>query len=317
MGILDSKSRILDTILTLEGRRQIADGKLKVEWVSLSDSFTFYESDLVSGSTDATQRLFFEASHSPQDQITFEADDSGKLQSFKNTTEYDFKSGKLIKNNDNSLYYNNDFTIVEDETFVSLAKDLLKSSLDNFKNLQLLKTKDKLFEENEFDLGPKDVKFYITDTNPIKDVREQSTSVNTLESFFEDKKLKHIDNFQYLPPVIRNGDSLEPMGDYPVLGPVKGMTYQDLKKELYDVEKDGRCKVINFDPTSNDNKIMLQLFELNKNNIVKLDVIRFGEFNDQEDDNFPKKKVFFLGKILKDDYSNYTFVHIFTLVLER
>jgi hypothetical protein len=73
MGILDSKSRILDTILTLEGRRQIADGKLKVEWVSLSDSFTFYESDLVSGSTDATQRLFFEASHSPQDQITFEA----------------------------------------------------------------------------------------------------------------------------------------------------------------------------------------------------------------------------------------------------
>jgi hypothetical protein len=151
MGILDSKSRILDTILTLEGRRQIADGKLKVEWVSLSDSFTFYESDLVSGSTDATQRLFFEASHSPQDQITFEADDSGKLQSFKNTTEYDFKSGKLIKNNDNSLYYNNDFTIVEDETFVSLAKDLLKSSLDNFKNLQLLKTKDKLFEENEFD----------------------------------------------------------------------------------------------------------------------------------------------------------------------
>jgi hypothetical protein len=66
-------------------------------------------------------------------------------------------------------------------------------------------------------LGPKDVKFYITDTNPIRDVREQSTSVNTLESFFEDKKLKHIDNFQYLPPVIRNGDSLEPMGDYPVL----------------------------------------------------------------------------------------------------
>ena len=42
-GILNSKTRILDTILTLEGRRQLADGDFQVKYVSFTDGSSFYQ----------------------------------------------------------------------------------------------------------------------------------------------------------------------------------------------------------------------------------------------------------------------------------
>ena len=42
-GILDNKERIIDSIVTLEGRRQVIGGKLKVEFASFSDRYTFYQ----------------------------------------------------------------------------------------------------------------------------------------------------------------------------------------------------------------------------------------------------------------------------------
>jgi hypothetical protein len=87
-GILDNKSRVLDTILTNEGKRQIARGDLKVEYISYSDVGTYYAKDLISGSADASSRLYFEQCSLPQDQITFEADDSGNIKPFNNDPEF-------------------------------------------------------------------------------------------------------------------------------------------------------------------------------------------------------------------------------------
>jgi hypothetical protein len=78
-GILDPKSRIMDVLLTEEGRRQLANGSIRIEYASFSDSSTFYEMDILSGSSDPSNRLFFECSSSPYDQITFETDDGGLL----------------------------------------------------------------------------------------------------------------------------------------------------------------------------------------------------------------------------------------------
>ena len=85
-GILDSKSRVLDTIVTSLGRQQIADGKLNIRYVSFTDALTFYKADLVSGTQDATRRIYLESCNLPQDQITFEADDCGKIMPFGNAT---------------------------------------------------------------------------------------------------------------------------------------------------------------------------------------------------------------------------------------
>ena len=78
-GILDKKTRILDIVITPEGRRQMHDGEFKPVFASFTDNGTFYEEDIASGSSDATERIFFESYGLPIDKITFEVDDSGVL----------------------------------------------------------------------------------------------------------------------------------------------------------------------------------------------------------------------------------------------
>ena len=78
-GILDSKTRILDFVLTDEGRRQVAKQKLNMSFASFTDGSTFYESDIASGSSDATVRLYLESLSSiRKDQISVITDDDGR-----------------------------------------------------------------------------------------------------------------------------------------------------------------------------------------------------------------------------------------------
>ena len=72
-GILDSKTRVLDSLITLEGRKQLMNGGMNIKYVSFTDGSVVYKEDLFnSGSSDdATQRIQFEASNLPQDQISF------------------------------------------------------------------------------------------------------------------------------------------------------------------------------------------------------------------------------------------------------
>ena len=77
-GILDNKKRIMDVVITQEGKRQMANGDIRIQFASFTDKHTYYEADVVSGSSDAQGRLYFEASSLPFDQITFETDDSGQ-----------------------------------------------------------------------------------------------------------------------------------------------------------------------------------------------------------------------------------------------
>ena len=62
MGILDSKQRFVDTVITAEGRRQLASGDFKVEFATFTDSDTFYEkSGSQSVSADLSSRIQLEA----------------------------------------------------------------------------------------------------------------------------------------------------------------------------------------------------------------------------------------------------------------
>ncbi len=327
MGILDSKTRIMDTLITQEGRKQIASAKLKVEWVSFSDASTFYEADAISGSSDATSRLYLEACSLPQDQITFEADDSGRLAPFKNDKNLSLMHGKIFSS---SMIltgaFDQDMQLIENDQFASFATTLLSSSLDNFKNNYPITTTDFVFDETVFAIGPKTISYIITDEIPKPDPRTYSANVNHLESFFQDRRLSHIDNFMYLPPISKLQDTrLNPtkpddvkdyrLGDYPNIGQARKFTYEDFESEFSSYEKMGYCKTIKFDPTSRNNKIMMQFFEIGKNEISKLDVIDFGKHS-TDDAVFSSKRVFFAGKVIEDDNGNHTFLHVFTLVME-
>ena len=66
-GILDQKTRVMDFILTDEGRRQIRDGDLRISFASFSDLGAFYTEESDGVASDAGARIYFEASSRHQD----------------------------------------------------------------------------------------------------------------------------------------------------------------------------------------------------------------------------------------------------------
>lgn len=203
-GILNSKTRVMDTIVTLQGRRQLAAGGLNIAYVSFSDATTFYSADEVSGSTDASSRLYLEACNLPQDMLTFTADDSGRLLPFTPSTgswspDYIMKSGQLLSGSGA-----NGYTTVVGSTFASESERLCASSLQNFKNLYIIGSRDSLLEDDEgaaFGLSSTTVTFNVDDKVPLGDPARQSANINEMESLFNDPRCSRLPNFRFLPPL--------------------------------------------------------------------------------------------------------------------
>ena len=302
-GILDNKSRILDSIVTLEGRRQVVGGKLKIAFASFSDRFTFYEADIASGSTDASERVFFEAVSLPQDQVTFEADDSGRLLSFDGRNFVKTKRGKPVVSG----------SFLTDKTqFASTANTLLSSSVDNFKELRSIGSDEFFRDDKNFVISDNNISFTITDERPIRSDDIQSISVNKAESFFSDKRLSHIKNFKFLPP--RNKKTIiDPEGS--ILGEFRPLSQPEILSidELMEGLSGRDSHTIYFSETSRLNNLFSQFFEITGNDIRKLDVIDFGLFPVE---NGESVHVFFVGKIFVDKIRGSTFINIFTLIFE-
>ena len=344
-GILDNKSRVIDAILTSEGRRQMADGNFVVKYATFTDRSVVYQLDEDEGHVDPTNKIYIEAFNSPYDQITFEADDSGKLKPFRQHSSIGitedigdatgsvawkaFVDGK-IKSRIQKFATDGTYTGGFSESalfgsdFASQLEGLLTSSIDNFQNLMILGTADPLFEDYNFALNTNKVSFTVRSSSETQQM-VSPTSVNTIDALFNDEKLRNVDNFRYLPPIKKPGFSIDKtdieslrqnnllLGDYPPWGPTEKLSFSDISKELKKYEEDS--KTISFDPTSRDNDIVAQFFEINNNEAKKLDVIDYGKVNDN---TFNPKAVthhvFFIGKVLTDETGSNCFIHLFTLV---
>ena len=312
-GILDKKSRVLDTIVTLEGRRQLFDGKLRVKFASFTDGDTFYQADAVSGSSDPSKSIMFEATSMPQDQVTFEADDSGQLRPTRRASVGVIGTKVLgsgsIQGQSGSLVF------ITGSEFSSTADALLDTSIDAFRRLQIIGTRDFFFgEDTQFTVSPNVTTFSITDRQPLERGAIKDVNVDDIENLMQDKRLAHLPNFQYLPPINRP-DALNPegsaLGDYPRIGQASELTFEELERDLSILEEHS----INFTETSAANNIVAQFFEKRTDGLRKLDAIDFGEFVTADSD-FPNKHVFFLGKLFIDSFGAHTFVNMFTLIFE-
>jgi hypothetical protein len=319
----------MDTIVTLEGRRQIASAKLKVEYVSFTDSSTFYKADLVSGSQDASERIYLEQCHLPQDQIAFEADDSGRLQPFRNGSGIAIKDGQILEYSFNALTAsvltgsNQNMRILRGDEFASTAGTLLASSIDNFNKLRLIGTRDLLFEDDGFAVGNKKIEFVIHNDRPLPDATTHVAHLNHMESLYQDVRLSNVANFKYLPPINKIDDrginkkdhrdtSRYHLGNYQPWGRshLIGLSPHQLEYELDHYHRMGYSKTITFEPTSIKNRLMCQFFEVNFSVMKKLDIIDYGWYQYQGS----RRHAFFAGKVLNDENGNHTFVHLFTLV---
>lgn len=313
MGILNSKQRVLDTIITTEGRRQASTGKMKIEYVSFSDAGAIYALDtLISGGPDFTSRLTFEAGNLPQDSLVFETDDSGKLLTnfISGDAGYNVIAGQIYSGS------NTDMVMVSGSQFASLSSALLSSSLDNFKKLSILGSPDPLnLNYNDFIIYPDIAEFTITETKPIANSEMQIGNVDQIESLFYDKRLSHIPNFKFLPPVnqLRYGNSVPtPLGDYTNINQKPILQFSDIQEELDTLEQSGFKKTIQILKSSVQTNLLGQFFEISDNTVKKLDVIDFGDF--PPDRNGIVRHVFFVGKVFEDGYGFSTFVNLFNLI---
>ena len=338
-GFLDKKSRFLDTIVTTEGRKQIAFGKMQAEFYSFSDSGTFYELNTSpSGSVDASKRLYLEASNLPQDLISFESDDSGKLINFKNSDNF-VRNGKIISisTGSNGLL-GNSYDVAENDIFTGKANELLSGSLDSFKKCYILGSPD-VFNENrdQFILGTQKISFTISDESPFESLEGNSKgNIESTDGLFVDSKLSHLPNFQYLPPVNKQRpgeNTLDVLGNYPNISQKPKTTFQDVLKEIKEYQDKGFSKEVIFEETSTSNNIFCQFFEIGGNEIIKLDVIDFGVFTEIQNDGTQSertsqgkditnrvktnKHVFFAGKVFTDSNGIHKFINLFTLVFEN
>lgn len=343
-GILSPKERVMDTLITEEGRRQIAFGKLKAEYYSFSDRGAFYkvtdQFDSGSFSQNNTVHFALESCNLPQDQIVFESDDSGKLQVREFLT---IGSSSLRVFNGQILSASNltnvQFVSGGTELFFELATNILSGSLQNFKKQFILGSPD-LVNPNfdDFIISNNDINFIVTDERPIASPTNggtQQANINNIESLFSDKKLSHLPNFQYLPPKNKRKIGQQvgtPLGIYPRIGQAAYTTYEDIKKEISELEKIGFVETIEFKESSRENRLLCQFFEIGSDAVAKLDIIDFGIFTVTAEDILNKvsdfdiqkaelegrqistKHVYFAGKMFVDDNQSHTFVNMFTLI---
>jgi hypothetical protein len=330
-GILNNKTRIIDAILTYEGRRQMAEGSFSINYATFSDTHVVYEKDEVEGHTDPTKKIYLEAFNAPHDQIVFEADDSGLLMPPTNT--FIFSKSGLFVSSGKLRELTNDYVVsgsfvevpLSGSQFASRLEGILTSSIDNFKKLQIIGTMDRLFMDQDFALSANEIQFNINADRETVQMM-YPTNVNMLDSLFNDEKLRNLINFRWLPPIKKTDDgsvdktnSVElasrnlHLGTYPPWGKIDPLTFAEIKDELKNYERSS--KTIYFDPTSRDNDILAQFFEIGDSEAKKLDVIDYGKVYDNSQ-NFKTSAhhVFFVGKLVSDDNGTDSFIHLFTLL---
>jgi hypothetical protein len=313
-GILDNKTRIMDAIITLAGRRQMASGRLRVEFASFTDGGTFYQADVVSGSDDATNRIFFEATSRPQDTITFETDDSGNLIPINTDSDLSIIDGDIFSKSTGSSDYGSYIFASGSGDFASLSAGIITGSVDNFKNLYMLGTRSPTEIDKNLRLSNTTLSYTIDEDAPFPDATGVEINIDAVEPLFVDKRLSHIDNFKFLPPVfppVPGFDEGGQLGDYVNLNESDELTYDQLMAEI----KRKESFTIDFDSTSSENNIVMQMFETGNGKFLKLDVIDFGEFSTDETSR-ANKRVFFIGKVFLDSVKMPTFVNLFTMVID-
>lgn len=224
---------------------------------------------------------------------------------------------------------------VEDAVFASQITGILSSSFDNFVELGIISTIDRQIEDDQFSVDKKEVTFHVEKIDELKvsALCKAPPELNSIDSLFNDDKLSHLENFMYLPPIVKgalpqvsfemskevpNMSNVQGymLGNYPSWGDnEKKLTYSGLIKQLNGYES---IDVI-FDKTSGFNNVIGQFFEVAGNTVTKLDVVDFGTIrsNISDDPYGDSRRVLFIGKVYVDNRGATCFVNMFTVISSR
>ena len=293
MGILDPKSRVIDLLLTNEGKRQLVNGQMRVDYISFSDCSTNYNDEEI-------EKIILEANNLPQDEITPESDANELIRkiltsNFKviNGNAYDIKS-----------------TPLSGSLLSDFFDEISNSSLQNFKKLQIIKSQDSFYDIKNLtsNILSSSIKITNSDINQNNESNKpcNSLSVDVMDSIFLDVDASKSKNYLYLPPV---DDNNKPLYDY---GFKKGSN-QILDDNI--LNKRLSNKKIDFKLNSSG-KTHIQIFQSEESQISKLkklDIIKYGDLFEA---GVYKGVAYFIGRLLVDNNGNSTFYRIFTVLIK-
>lgn len=292
-GILDPKNRIVDTILTEEGRRQLAAGSLSFDFVSFTDASTYYNTGS-SGIVEAPEgRIYLEPVSLDRDVITPESDDTGRFSIRGN--DYIVSNGFLVNQKTGEQI------ALSSQQYSSSLDSVLSLSSDSLRDLFPVGSRDYLFGNNSFQLSDNSMTVGMREGFPLQQQDYKKTTKN-LDSIAFDSRFYNTDNFLYLPPIAEVNGEIIDFGNYKR---VSNTTETSKKEYLKFVENldNFEHKTFSLDKTSTTSNIHCQIYESSKNGVFKLDV-----FEAEEIENV---RTFFVGKVIVDEFFNPTFVNIF------
>ena len=308
-GILDKKTRFMDTFLTDRGRQELAKGELRFSFATFSDYCTFYDRSVEDPNvaSEATGRIQLEAFNRPQDLVIPEFDADGGM--LYPAGAFDIVNGEL-------KVLTGSTNLIKGEALAASASLAISDSAQSFSDMRPLRSEEAIQKTTGFSLSSNSKVFPINAQKPIPKSSPNSMLLDNVESLWQDKKLTHVPNFKLLPP--KNKTSKRVLRDYEKIQQPTPLTYDDLRVEL---EGDGEWSgvgdpaSITFDKTSPNNNLVCQVWEVTSSSMNKLRMIDFGEFADS-DPFSPGKHVFFVGKLFDDDTGDKTFLNLFTVVFD-
>lgn len=332
-GILDSKERLIDFIITPQGRGQMADGRMRIEFATLTDMHTFYTSSRPDGiADDASGRIYFETHTSRTDLITPEIAPGNFMQPFR--------AGSFViagKNIAKETFQTSSTGFTSDALTGSQIQDdaesMLSSLFKHFEGMRILGSEDVFSNSSEFDLGASTGSFIITDKDLemnqgrgiyLKDLSpnyfpederdtdvDGSVSLEKSPSIYADPRFAHFPNFRYMPPVNVPEHNKEPqvLGNYPKLNSAN-------ETENPIAHLSTRQKVtVNIAEVSKYKNLFCQAFQFSNlqdaSIIDKLSIVDYGVFPGPIGGS--PRHYFFVGKLYRDAEGVDTFMNIFTL----
>ena len=311
-GILDTKRRIMDALITVDGRRQMAANTIDLSFATFSDEGVFYDTEDGTSARDISNLPIFEVMSLPKDVIIPEVDDDGAF-------SLNLADGNKIVNGRRvisgaldtiSIDENGVRTVVKVESVVTGAINVfsgtqgcLDTARKHFAQLNILKT----------DSGLVDSVFKV-DTNTFNlDTGEIEIAQSAIRPLMFDDSINHIINTRYLPPQVTTDENKSvPLGDYPKFTTEPHNNFESFEEaELMNALS---SQEINFTASGRSNNILGQVFEINEHATNKLTVVDYGEFVAE---NQKKYRVFYLGKPIRDINGTPKFCKLFTMVFEK
>ena len=211
-GILDSKKRIMDTIVLPTGRTQAFGGHMQFRYVTLTDRHAIYEStgsDSLGNkiAEDASKNVYFEATARPHDMLCPETDLNSKIvfdteTIFQNSDVVAMAAGDMLTiqgafPTDAALADQSKVSTGQDYLDYFLASNITQALTSSYVHQHFLASVDPLHPFKDFNVNKNVLNI------PCMH-RSQNKKAETTKLFpplYLDKKFFRHTNFQFLPPV--------------------------------------------------------------------------------------------------------------------